>query len=383
MSHPIETRDPLADIEPEVRPVQMVNVRAADESPGTVEFIAQFYGTVNDYNEIFVPGCFAKSISERVPRGRVKVTDGHRWSCQTTLGTVREAKDVVSPQPGLWMKAELSSVEEDIRTKLREGHIQDCSIEFRSINAGPEVVDGESRYLVREAILFGVSFLPYSSQDIPAVLSVRSAGRYQALPLAPAATPWKPEEALMRVTSWATGDVANGGINFARLGRAFLRQAQAGEVSGYSLQVADLVGHKLMAVPAAVVRAAGDLVRQRAAMPAADYEAARAHLDRYFERMRSDLGMEVRAPWDRAAAIDLALAAIDDAGQVPAEHVTDVRNVASILVRALPAESRTALLEELSAGPATAPPTTEASEDDIALRMRRSRDLELELSLME
>lgn len=381
--------DPLADVEMERVPVRLLEVRAAstDSPGGGFEAIAQLWApAINDYNETFIRGCFAKSIRERVlnPRGsRVRVTDAHDWTCEATLGTVRSARE---EDRGLWISSAFSSTEDaqEVRVKMQEGHLDEFSIEFRSVNEActklndmsmdgalksalhdrmkEMEMDPETMMLraIKEAVFWGVSVVPYSSQGEGTLLEVRGLQPYQALALAPAETPWDPAEARRRVASWAMGEGIGGGVNWARFRRAFLAEdpERRGVPEGYDYQVADIVDGQLRLIPRALMRAAARLVRETS-LDARSKRALQAHMDRYFDQI------QIRAPWH--GLLDSLVLEVRSGVPLSEEHKPLAREALAVLTAATedapPPAAETPAPEGQTAGPDVEPPTVTSSPD--------------------
>lgn len=373
-------RDPLALLVPESTAVRLIEVRTAQGNENVVTGWAQLYGQQNDRNEIFLKGSAAKTIKERVAAGRVKINDSHAWMGLHTHGVVTDARE---EDRGLWFEAKWSAAasSQDIKTKLVEGILDEWSIEWNSVSESYDRIGDDETYyrIIKEWIWRGLAVCPHSAQGEPTTISVNSALPYADLPLAPMDTPWNAAEARQRVMDWAAG-------NTARIRRAHV---WADTQDGLGIQIADVVNGRLVAVPQAMLRAAGDLL-QREGQPE-QIARSRSHLDRYFERMRTELNAgDLQTPWSYGA-IDALLSSIRlNGGQIPTDRVQEATEIARMLFRALPSETRTTLTAETQdAGPGQNPPTsgtTAASSDDVQQCAARDRseldELELELSLL-
>lgn len=303
------SRSGLARVEMDRRSSRLAEVKHREpskENPGGgFDGIAQMWAPhTNDWNERFVYGCFDKSIAERVkgPNGtRVRLNNSHGWDCEDVIGSVMDAGN--RPE-GLWVSCDFSTVDDaqETRTKMKEKHLDELSIEFRSVlEQDLREDDGRVRIrVVQEAVLWGLAVVPYSSQEVPAILEVRSAAPYQDLPLAPWATAWDPAGARERVTAWSKGEQPpNGhGINTARLRRAFVLEDR--EDTGLEIQIADVIDGKLYAVPAALMRGAARLQSLAAGdgpeLDGAVLLRAQDHLDRYFDRFPAE-HRAILPPW--------------------------------------------------------------------------------------
>lgn len=376
-----------------------VELRAAKGSENKVDGYAQLYGSkVNDRGETFAPGSGAKTIAERVPARRVKITDDHQWTAEHTHGVVtRAAEDSTGLQfEGDWSAAPNSQA---IKTKLAEGIVDEWSIEFRALQEEYQRVGDAMIRNIGEYFWRGLSCTPYSSQGEGTTLAVRNslaAGLtpYAALPLAPLATPWDAAAAQERVLAWAQSVSAPARLPHLR--RAFLCEARsAGGSGGYSLLIADVVGDRLCAVPAGIMAAARQLLfdDEGGAVRAIQL---RSHLDRYYDRMRAELNQGgLLAPWTYSS-IDSLLAEVRTAAAIaaspPPDGINELVATAREILDALPQKAREELGVPTWAGPepvntAAPPPTSEVDSAAEAARQPLAHgeldELELELQLLQ
>lgn len=123
---------------------------------------------------------------------------------------------------------------------------------------------------------------------------------FQNLPLADRRRRWDAAAAERRVRRWAGAD-GEAGLSprraRERYRRAFLwwdRDA-AGNLGAYKLQIADVIGGELRAVPRAVMSAGGVLEGARGGVdiPEAERRRCRLHLARYYRAMGRP------PPWER------------------------------------------------------------------------------------
>lgn len=150
--------------------------KAVDGEEGIVEGLASTWQLDLQDDQIH-KGAFTKTINERVPAGRVKFLDSHRWSCGTTLGTIVEAEETAK---GLRFRAKLSAAPsvQDTRIKMIEGHIQYTSIGFDPIRAEWEIIDvgnGTKKYVrhLREVKLWEISPVPIPANEGARIQSVK------------------------------------------------------------------------------------------------------------------------------------------------------------------------------------------------------------------
>ncbi|MCB1282524.1 MAG: hypothetical protein KDB18_13460, partial [Salinibacterium sp.] len=268
--------------------------------------IAQFFNVVNDRLMLFRRGSFAKTIAESVTSGsgRVKINDGHKSTSRDTLGTVIEARE---EEGGVFYRGLISSTEGEIFTKMQEGHVDENSIEFFSIQEGATRVPmtdiptgawiwdhstGDGTVEVREiteVAWVGIAILPYSSQGRRALLEVNCAIPYQDLPVASASTAWDPVGAAERLRKWAGISAAPGKDphpNFSRLARGFLVRGPIRNGEPILLgQIADVVDGELVVVPDALDAALESLSTVRE-VSGPDIVACSRVAGRYTEKLR-------------------------------------------------------------------------------------------------
>ncbi len=126
----------------------------AEDGAGWIEGYASIFNNLDQQREVVRPGCWAKSVAERVPAGKVKLMVRHYAHGGDTLeciGTVSQGKE---DDRGLWFHADLSSVQmaQDIRQKVQEGHIGYSSVGYQPVEWG-EIAweDGKSAVELTQA----------------------------------------------------------------------------------------------------------------------------------------------------------------------------------------------------------------------------------------
>jgi HK97 family phage prohead protease len=100
--------------------------------PGWLEGYASTWDNIDQANETMIRGCFARSVKESIPAGKVKLMArhiAHGGDAMECIGTVVEARE---DDHGLWIKAEFASTEDaqSIRVKIMEGHVKGLSVGF-------------------------------------------------------------------------------------------------------------------------------------------------------------------------------------------------------------------------------------------------------------
>lgn len=104
----------------------------ANDGPGWIEGYAATWDNVDLMDQTMRRGCFARSVRETVPLGRVKLMARHfrdGGDALECIGTITKARE---DDYGLWIHAELSSIQsaQDIRTLILEGHVRGLSVGF-------------------------------------------------------------------------------------------------------------------------------------------------------------------------------------------------------------------------------------------------------------
>lgn len=365
----------------ECRSGRLVDFRATDGEAagpgGGFEAYAQLYGQPNDYNEIFQKGCFAASILQRVkgPMGsRVRVNDAHGWDAEDIIGTVVDARE---DDKGLWVSARFSTVQsaQDVRTQLREGHLDEFSIEFRAIRETLKKIGEEAFRYLEEAVFWGLAVLPYSSQGEPALISVRGASPYLDLPIAPDGTAWDEGAAAERLLTWARASMPASEPNRAQLRRAFAVEGTEGGVAGFRLPFADIVDGRLQVVPVALMRACAALASDTEVAGSATGLQIRSTLQRYVDRLRTEgRATAFTAPWE--GRLDRILVELRSGSKLAADDQSYLREALTTLAPAIEGRSADTPTEPPAAGPAiAAPPTvqTDSATEPDRHRERRAQ----------
>ena len=104
----------------------------ADGDSGTLEGYASKFWEVDSYGEFTIPGAFARSITERGPKGADRIL--FRYEHMTTVGKHLEMEE---DEVGLRIKAQISDDGSDgtrLRRHLRDGIPYGLSIGFRYIS---------------------------------------------------------------------------------------------------------------------------------------------------------------------------------------------------------------------------------------------------------
>lgn len=339
------------DMDRKVFPVSEVK-QLGEEEEGTIEAVVAVFGNEDLGGDVIHRGAFTKTIQERVPRGMVPFLDTHALSGRSTHGTVVAAEE--TPE-GLRVRVKLASDPDTqaLKTKMLEGHLSRFSIGFDAVTEEFRNEGGRMTRHLRELKLFEVSVTPLAMNEATRLIAVKSAVRYQDLPLAGRRRAWDADGALARIRSWAGGPAADD-VNFTRYRRAFLwwDTEDPEQLGSYKLPIADVVDGRLTAIPRGIFAAAAVLEGGRGGVeiPDGDRPAIRRHLARYYRKMREAFEDDsLVAPWERRS-LDTLLAEAE-AGLVEPEEA-----------KRLAAHEIASVLGDDSAGPGPTPPTERKEE---------------------
>lgn len=346
-------------------PVELKFVGAAEK--GIIQGYASVFDREHESGDFVEPGAFRKTIAERVSKGLVPYFDTHQWDCAHTLGTVSRAAE---DSRGLEFEAQLSSAPsvQDFRVKVAEGHITRNSIGFLPVlEKWSRHDDGKTHRHLQELKLFEISAVPIADDPHAVIIGIKAVVPYQDLPLGRARA-WDAAAAEGRVREWAGGTETN----WTRYRRAFLwyDREKPDELGSYKFPIADVVDGELTAIPRGIFAAAGVIqgARGGASIPGSDVAGVRAHLTRYYEKMRREFNDEsIKPPWEMSA---LAQALLDRTG-LQAYSYDEIAVAAREMLAAMSTSDRKRLIAELSAGPGS-PPT----DDDASGRSLRQKLLE-------
>ena len=125
-----------------------------DGDAGWIEGYASTFNNLDLQREVVRPGCWAKSIQERVPAGRVKLMVRHYAHGGDVLECVGGITEANEDDVGLWFHAELSSVQmaQDVRVKVGEGLIGHSSVGYAPVRWADIIwSDGEPAVELLEA----------------------------------------------------------------------------------------------------------------------------------------------------------------------------------------------------------------------------------------
>jgi HK97 family phage prohead protease len=214
----------------------------------------------------FERGAFAESIEEHRSRDRrqVRLKDQHgRTMGGFPIETVSET------EAGLFAVGEINLGRQDGRESwelIKQGVLVDMSVGFSALR--DDIVEGVR--VISKATLWEGSVVDEPANRGATILGFKSTP-FVDLPIAPIDHPWDEVAARSRVD----GYVDLGGFE---LKSAFVQEKNATD-EAFDLQIADVVDGKLTAVPAALKKAADQLLDRDGTSELVE------HLERYFAKM--------------------------------------------------------------------------------------------------
>lgn len=260
-------------------------------------------------DDVIVPGAFAKTLTERLPGGRIKYLQDHH----IPVGIVTEAEE---DKKGLQFTAKvIKTANGDEHLELvRSGVISQASIGFRAKRVEFDK-DADFRKILEVNPLLEVSGVLFPANPGTAVsvakggelFELKTALPFANLPLAPRDRPWSRRDAEGRVRSWAgVTDEPNTKYRWAF---SWWDPAEPEDFGSYKLMIADVIDGALTAVPRAIFAAAVVVQGGRGGLdvPPSDLAGIRRHLGRYYMKMREEFDDDtMHPPWETAKGLDVA-----------------------------------------------------------------------------
>lgn len=133
----------------------------------TIEGYGAVFGNIDSVGDVIEKGAFAKTLSER--KERIAFCLQH--NINEPIGRIMDIKE---DDYGLWLKCRISSSEDKIRTKIKEGILKEMSIGYRTINSKSEIRDGQEIELLTEIKLFEVSLVTVAANPLALVTGMKS-----------------------------------------------------------------------------------------------------------------------------------------------------------------------------------------------------------------
>lgn len=138
----------------------------AEDDGFMIEGYGAVFGNVDSVGDVIEKGAFAKTLSERGDR----IAFCLQHNIHEPIGKIVEIKE---DDYGLWLKCRISSSEDKIITKIKEGILKEMSIGYRTINQKSEIRDGEEINLLTEIKLFEVSLVTVAANPLAMVTGMK------------------------------------------------------------------------------------------------------------------------------------------------------------------------------------------------------------------
>jgi HK97 family phage prohead protease len=138
-----------------------VEWKATSADPGMLEGHVSVFGNVDLEGDVVVPGAFKKTLADWArSKQRIPLLVDHKMSTDGVIGSLDSAEE---DAVGLSVSARFSSIQkaQDIRTLLREQHINGLSFTYEPIRARPGMKGGERVRFLEELRLFEATVTPF------------------------------------------------------------------------------------------------------------------------------------------------------------------------------------------------------------------------------
>jgi HK97 family phage prohead protease len=300
-------------------------VKNVDEARGIVEHIVSVFGIIDSYNDIVMPGSFAKTIVEH--GSRVRVLDQHNYySALNTVGKPLGLREIGRDELPLEVTAQypeatgglLATTQYALETDngrnmfalVSGGFLPETSIGYDALDTEEEIkeIDGDKMAvrLLKTIRLWEYSNVIWGANPATATVSAKSneptdgkpVSGATDLPIAARDRPWDASaamEGMRRVTGSDEEPSASYRNGF------FWFDGEATELFGsYKLPFADDVGGEMTAIPRGIFAGAARL--DQTDIPDADKARIQSRMSRYYARMREQFDDDsLVPPWEKSA----------------------------------------------------------------------------------
>ena len=142
--------------------------------------------------DVIVKGAFAESI-QKIKNGGIPLLDSHKQDSEHVLGTVIDAME---DDHGLYITARLADTPrvEEIRQKLKQGHINKMSIGFFIGKDHFRQHNGQELRFIEKADLIEISVVPIPANSRATILSVKNQDEKSNYELQPRPEDWDGNE---------------------------------------------------------------------------------------------------------------------------------------------------------------------------------------------
>lgn len=184
------------------------------------------------------------------------------------------------------------------------GPLQEWSYGYVPLDVGYETRDGQPVRMLKKLDIFEVSPVLVGAGIGTHTRAIKAATPFTDLPLGDRSAPYQEAEAEARVRAWASSDGTGNKdtIDWAKYRRGFfwVDDGPAEDFGSYKLRFADVVDGTLTAMPRAIFAAAAVMQGARGGVdiPAADRDAVKAHIAKYYAKMAATFDdPELVPPW--------------------------------------------------------------------------------------
>lgn len=225
----------------------------------------------------FVKGCFIDSINEHRTKNRqIRFKDHHG----RTVGGFPIDK-VKEDEKGLYGEAEVNLEVQQGREAYmlaKQGVLADFSIGYSVIDRRYE----DDVRVITKALVWEGSIVDEPMNPHANVIDVKSVVPFQDLNLADLGAEWNEEAAAIRLKEYfdETGP--------AEIKKAYLFCDSKGDNPSFELPVADVINGRLVAIPAALTKAAEKIKSGTIEMDRDEKSRVVSNIERYFKKMNQD-----------------------------------------------------------------------------------------------
>jgi HK97 family phage prohead protease len=137
------------------------------DGSGGLEGYASVFNNIDLQGDIIRRGAYTKTIAERVQSGKVRLMlthIGYAHKATDVIGTVRKAEE---DDHGLKITADYASTPtaQDVRTLVREGHVDGLSVAIQPIKMAQTLVDTKQANEITEAKLIEITVTAFPANE--------------------------------------------------------------------------------------------------------------------------------------------------------------------------------------------------------------------------
>lgn len=299
-----------------------LELRSFNEDDGTFQGIASVFGELDSYDDTVAEGAFKKTLKERGSQG-IKMLWQHRATEPIGIWT-----DVQEDKKGLLVEGKLALGTQrgkEAHELLKMGALDGLSIGFMTKKY--EMDEDTGIRMLQEIDLWEISLVTFPALSSARITDVKMAVPFQDLPLSPRERPWKKSEANKRLREWANvSDAPN-----AKYKKAFLwyDKENADKFEAYKLQIGDILGGSLTAIPRGIFAAAAVMQGARGGVnvPEGDRKGIKRHIEKYYTKMQKKFNDDgLVPPWKKECGFSSALSSMGDLIETERDFETFLRD---------------------------------------------------------